>query len=66
MAYDNKNKGALFINEKKRNDKDPDRSGNINIEGVDYWLSGWINEKDGKKYLTLAAKKKEPKKNDQI
>lgn len=60
MAFDNTNRGAIFQNKKKREGKDdPDRSGSINIEGVDYWINGWIKEKDGEKYMSLAVKRKE-------
>jgi hypothetical protein len=59
-TYDNTNRGAIFVNEKQRPGKDdPDRSGSINIEGVDYWINGWLKEKDGKKYMSLAVKRKE-------
>jgi hypothetical protein len=60
MGYDNKNRGAIFQNKKKREGKDdPDRSGSINVEGVDYWINGWLKEKDGEKYMSLAVKRKE-------
>lgn len=59
MQYDNTNTGVLFINDKGDNPKRPDRKGSINIEGVDYWLSGWVREKDGKPYMQLKAERKE-------
>lgn len=60
MAYDNKNSGALFENTRKREGKnDPDRAGQINIDGKDYWLSGWLKkDKEGKTYLSLSVKPK--------
>jgi hypothetical protein len=60
--YDNTNRGALFVNGRKETEKHPDYNGSINIEGVDYWLSGWksFGKKDGKMYLSLSVKKKEP------
>jgi hypothetical protein len=61
MEYDNTNRGALF-NERDRKTKDNDRdySGSINIEGAEYWLSGWVrtSKKSGKKYLSLSIKPK--------
>ncbi len=59
MAYDNTNTGAIFKNKKKSSDKHPDRTGSINVEGQDYWISGWVKEKDGEQYLSLAITKKE-------
>jgi len=64
MEYDNTNRGALFRNEDKdpNDDKDRDYSGSINIEGTEYWLSGWIKtSKNGRKFLSLSVK---PKKQD--
>ncbi len=53
------NSGALFVNERKEKDTHPDRQGTATIDGVEYWVSGWI--KDGKrgKWLSLAFKRKE-------
>ena len=39
--FDNRNRGSSFKNDKKTEDKHPDLSGSINIEGVEYWLSSW-------------------------
>lgn len=61
--YDNTNTGVLFINDKGDNPKRPDRKGSLNIEGVDYWLSGWVREKDGKPYMQLKAERKEQQSN---
>lgn len=67
MAYDNTNTGILKINDKGDNDKRPDRKGSIDIEGVEYWLSGWIRDGkagtalEGQKYLSLKAEKAEKK-----
>lgn len=55
MGYDNTNKGVLFKVADKQTDKHPDYNGSINIDGVDYWLSAWINEdKNGNKYMSLS------------
>ena len=43
MDYDNTNRGAIFRNEKKSTEKHPDMNGSINIEGKEYWISGWSN-----------------------
>jgi len=58
-TYDNTNSGAIFVNDKGDNPKRPDRKGSINVEGVDYWISGWIREKEGKPYMSLKVERKE-------
>ena len=39
--FDNTNRGAVWKNEDKQSEKHPDFKGSINIEGVEYWVSGW-------------------------
>ncbi len=39
--YDNTNRGALWPNREKQTDKQPDLKGQINVDGVEYWLSAW-------------------------
>ena len=53
--YDNTNRGALFKNERRKTDKHPDYTGEIDVQGVAYRLAGWVREsKQGKKFLSLA------------
>ena len=64
MEYDNTNRGALFRNDDKdqNDDKDRDYSGTLDVEGNEYWISGWVRtSKNGKKYLTLSIKPKQDK-----
>lgn len=62
MAYDNTNKGVLFRNERRQNDKQPEYTGNINFDGTDCWLNAWVKtDKNGRKYFSLSVKKKEPR-----
>jgi hypothetical protein len=65
MEYDNRNRGALFrTDDKNPNDnQDRDYSGSLDIEGTEYWLSGWVrtSKKSGKKYLRLSIKPKQDK-----
>lgn len=57
--YDNTGRGALFVSDRKKTLKDPDYSGNINIGGKEFWLSGWKKTSAaGKQYLSLSAKEK--------
>ena len=61
MQYDNTNRGILGKNLNKTADNHPDYSGSINIDGTDYWLSGWLKEskKDGSKFFSLSVKPKD-------
>ena len=61
MAYDNTNSGALFKNDRKEKDTHPDYTGQINAGGVDYWLSAWVKEKNGRKFFSMSLKPKEAK-----
>ena len=62
--YDNTNRGALFRNDDKDGENDRDYSGTINIEGREFWLSGWIktSKKTDKKFLSLSVKPKDAEK----
>lgn len=62
MPYEQKdNSGVLFPVNDKKTEKHPDHSGNIRINGVDYWLSGWNKVSDKGERITLSATKKENK-----
>lgn len=54
--HDNMNSGALFENDRKSHDRQPDMRGKINIGGVDHWLSGWWKSprSGGPKFLSLS------------
>lgn len=66
MAYEQKdNRGALFENERKRNNDDADRTGSALIDGRDYWVNGWVKRsKDGKRYLSLSFRLKEQRRDN--
>ena len=61
--YDNTNRGAIFANDRKEKDTHPDRTGTLNVEGVEYFIDGWL--KDGKKgkFLSLSVKRKDKQPN---
>ena len=40
--YDNTNSGAMFKRDKEGNDKRPDYSGPINVDGTDWEVAAWI------------------------
>lgn len=41
QEFDNTNRGQIWGNKKKESDKHPDYTGTLNVEGVEYWVSGW-------------------------
>jgi uncharacterized protein (DUF736 family) len=52
--YDNTNRGAIFKNEQKSSDKQPDYKGKINVDGVDKQISLWVTtSKEGKKFFSV-------------
>ena len=54
MFENKENYGALFKNDQKSNDNQPDYTGKVNVEGADYKIAGWIKEsKAGNTYLSL-------------
>lgn len=55
------NSGALFKNDRKESEQHPDYTGTATVKGEEFWLSAWVKEsKDGKKYMSIALKKKDP------
>lgn len=60
-GYDNTNRGTLGKNKRKELDTHPEYSGQINVAGVEYWLSGWVktNGSTGEKFFSLSVKPKE-------
>ena len=62
MSYDNTNKGTIGKNKRKEQDSHPDIAGQINVEGVEYWLNGWQkkNGQTGELFYSLSVKPKQP------
>jgi hypothetical protein len=57
--YSNENRGSLFKNDKKLEDKHPDMNGSINIDGTEYWISGWKKvSKAGSGFISLSVRPK--------
>lgn len=50
---------ALFVNDRKTEDTDPDYTGSLTINGVEYFLDGWRGRtKAGKAMLSGRVKRK--------
>lgn len=58
--YDNNNRGVLFKNDKRGNEKSPDYRGSAVIDNIDLNISAWIkrSQKTGDAFMSL---KFEPK-----
>ena len=59
--HNNDNKGAIFKNDRKETETQPDYKGNINVlEAGDHWVSLWLNtSKKGETYFSIKATKKD-------
>ena len=60
--YDNTNTFTLFVNDKGENPKRPDWTGVLNLEGVEFRLSGWIRESNKGKFISGSVQNYEYKK----
>jgi hypothetical protein len=59
--YDNTNTFTLFVNDKGDNDKRPDRTGTLNVDGVEYYIDGWIKQGKSGPFLSGKIKRKDAK-----
>jgi hypothetical protein len=65
QEFDNKNTGMLSTNLNKEKPSHPDVKGQLNVDGVEYWISGWTrvakegSKMAGKKFLSLSVQPKE-------
>ena len=48
QPYDNTNRGGIWKNDRKEKDTHPDFTGNLNVEGVEYWFNAWKRKPDAK------------------
>jgi hypothetical protein len=59
--FDRTNRGALFKNTTKTDDKHADWRGELNVGGIEFWLNGWLKtSKKGTPFVSLSIKPKQP------
>ena len=56
MAYDNTTRWTLNKNDRKEKETHPDYKGKLNVNGVDYWIDGWIKEGANGKFISGSLK----------
>ena len=44
--YDNNNRGSIWKNEDRKSDTHPQFKGSAEVNGVEYWVSGWLRKPD--------------------
>jgi hypothetical protein len=57
--YDNRNSGALFVNDKKTEAKHPNFRGQAQVVGpngdvIDLWMSAWVKQGKNGEFLSLS------------
>lgn len=60
MEFDNEKRGVLFTNNRKADEKHADYTGNVTVDGVEYWLDGYKKvSKKGDPFLSLRLRPKQ-------
>lgn len=61
QQFDNSNRGVLFVNNKKaEGSNQPDRTGSLNVDGVEYFLDGWLKKsQSGQPFMSVSIKRKD-------
>jgi hypothetical protein len=59
--YDNTNRGIISKNTRKEADTHPDIKGQLNVAGIEYWVDGWLKQRnDGTgSFYSLTVKPKD-------
>jgi len=59
MSGTRDNSGSISANKRKEQPNHPDIKGKATINGVDYWVSGWLKENDSGKWYSLSFQPRE-------
>ena len=62
MSYDNTNRGSIWKNDRKEKETQPDFTGSLNVEGVEYFFDAWKRKQDANPKapaLTFSIKRKD-------
>lgn len=60
QEFDDELKGVLFVVDNPVSDRHPDYNGQAQIDGKEYWVSGWENEsRDGVVFVRLSFREKD-------
>jgi uncharacterized protein (DUF736 family) len=73
-TFDNTNRGAIFKNTNKKEDKHPDYRGTINVDGIEKEISLWVKtSQKGEQFFSVSISEpykkpegNEPKKEDSL
>ena len=64
--YDDRNRGALWKNDRREKRTHPTHKGSINVDGKEFWLSAWAQEVEpgsNKPNVRLSIQPKEQQQN---
>ena len=56
MSPQRENSGIMFNNDRKQSEKSPDLSGELNVEGKNYYISGWRRPGKNGEFISLSVK----------
>ena len=59
MSEKRDNSGSIGANKRKTSDRHPSHKGQCVVAGVEYWISGWLKDTDGSKWLSLSFERKD-------
>lgn len=59
--FDPTNRGGIWKNENRQSDRHPHFTGHINIDGKEYWLSGWKKDENASERAPLVQLTIKPK-----